>query len=493
MTPQPNILVFMTDHQRGETLLPGHPCRTPNVDRIRGRAVTFSNAFCPAPHCCPSRATFFTGLYPSQHGVWNNVSVGNALSRGLYDGVRTFSEDLREAGYQLYFSGKWHVSQVESPAARGFTLLRDDGQDYHPFPNAPAPLTDWAAYRRGDLDGLDTPREPSAIVRPGYPHYTLYGIDEDPYGDLAAVRAAAAQLERMPAGAPFMLFAGPLGPHDPYKVPQRFLDLYPEGSLDVPENFDDDMADKPALYRRTAARYGQLTRAEHAECVRRYLAFCSYEDYLFGLLLDALEAGGRLEDTVIVYCSDHGDYAGAHGLWAKGLPCFEEAYRICAMVAGPGVVRPGRVEERFVSLADFAPTFLELAGAPAGRAMTGRSLMPLLRDQPVDGWRDTCYTQTNGNEIYGIQRAVWDADYHYVFNSFDFDELYDRRRDPGQMTNLLAGSDPVRGPYGPIVRRMCAKMWRFAQETGDPSVNPYIMTALAPFGPGILEEEQAHA
>ena len=118
---QPNILIVMTDHQRADTALPEHPAITPNLDRFAAEGVTFTNAFCPSPHCCPARATFFTGLYPSRHGVWNNICNDQALSRGLKPGVRLWSEDLAEAGYALHFSGKWHVSVEESPADRGWT------------------------------------------------------------------------------------------------------------------------------------------------------------------------------------------------------------------------------------------------------------------------------------------------------------------------------------------------------------------------------------
>ena len=121
--PKPNILIFMTDHQRGDTVLPEHPAVTPNLTKFAGEGVIFENVFCPSPHCCPSRATFQTGLYPSRHGVWNNVCNAQALSRGLRDGVRLWSEDLAEAGYELAWSGKWHVSTIETPADRGWREL----------------------------------------------------------------------------------------------------------------------------------------------------------------------------------------------------------------------------------------------------------------------------------------------------------------------------------------------------------------------------------
>jgi arylsulfatase A-like enzyme len=489
MNKRPNLLIFMTDHQRGDTIRRDSACITPNIDAFRARAVTFTGAYCPAPHCCPSRATFFTGLYPSQHGVWNNVGVSNTLSHGLFDGVRTFSEDLKDAGYRLYFSGKWHISQIESPADRGFELLYHNTAQYHAFPHVPE-YSEWDIYNRQPIDSGDEPRTEGRIIRPGYTAYTQYGIHENPFGDTNVAEAAADKLLAVEGDDPFVLYVGPLGPHDPYLVPQRFLDLYPAGSVPpLPANFDDAMEDKPALYRRTKSRYSQLTREEHQESVRRYYAFCSYEDYLFGLVMDALEKSGHGQDTLILYCSDHGDYVGAHGLWAKGLPCFREAYNICCMAGGAGIKNPGREEDAPVSLADWAPTFLELAGVNPGRALVGRSLVPFLRHEPVNGWREDCFTQTNGNEVYGIQRAVWNRRWKYVFNTYDFDELYDLANDPLEMNNLIYDAAPENGPWADVVRNMCQKMWRFAHRTHDNCVNPYIMTALAPFGPGILQEE----
>ena len=301
MAAKPNIIVFMTDHQRGDTIQAGSPVKTPNLDRFRKQAVNFTRAYCPAPHCCPSRATFFSGLYPTEHGVWNNVNVSNTLSRGLYEGTRLFSQDLKEAGYRLYFSGKWHVSAEEGPEDFGFETL------YHPYTYQKSPrrpdTREWHWYDgKNEMDTGEEERTEGRILRPGYPPYIQYGIDESPFDDAEVAQAAADYLAQMEdATSPFFLYVGPLGPHDPYFVPQRFLDLYPIEDIRLPDNFADSMGDKPALYRRTQDRYSQLTPEEHRECIRRFYAFCSYEDYLFGKVLEQVEKRGIMENTLILY------------------------------------------------------------------------------------------------------------------------------------------------------------------------------------------------
>lgn len=219
--------------------------------------------------------------------------------------------------------------------------------------------------------------------------------------------------------------------------------------MKLPDSFEDLMEDKPGLYRRTRDRFGLLSRAEQEEALRHYYGFCSYEDALFGRLLDMLEARNLLGDTIVFYLSDHGDYAGAHGLWTKGLPCFEEAYHICSVAGYGGIQAAGnRVKE------------------------------PLCL---VEVWRDAVYTQTNGNECYGIQRSVFTDEYHFVFNEFDYDELYDRKKDPDCTKNLARHKE-----YEPVIRSMYERLWRFGYEHWDHLGDPYITTALAQYGPGII-------
>ena len=477
MTNPPNILVFMTDHQRGDTVLPEHPCLTPNLDRFGDEGVRFAETFCPSPHCCPSRATFMTGLYPSRHGVWNNVCNDRALSRGLADGVRLWSDDLRDAGYSLAWSGKWHVSAVEAPADRGWRELLVSAS--HPQEHGAR----WKDFRRVAENEPTAQRGEGQILRPGYGAYTMYAkrkIDPDSHDEQAVSRAISALDDLAEAAKPWAIYVGCNAPHDPYFAPEEYLSRYSLDDVPLPPSYADTLDDKPRVYRRMHnSLWGQLTEREIREGIRHYMAMCTYLDDQFGRLLAALDATGQADNTLVLYCADHGDYCGEHGLFAKGIPCFRGAYHVPAVVRWPaGIANPGRRVESLVSLADFGPTFAELAGRPVDESLTGRSLTPFLCDESPRDWRDEIHTQCNGVELYFTQRSVTTDRYKYVFNGFDDDELYDRLADPHEMTNLAG--DPT---YQPVVREMCRRMWRFAVEQDDASAINYITVSFAPFGP----------
>lgn len=473
---KPNVLIFMTDHQRADTALPNHQAVTPNLDRLARQGVTFTNTYCPAPHCCPSRATFLSGLYPSRHGVWNNVCNRQALSRGLNGGVRLWSEDLAEAGYEMHWSGKWHVSVEESPADRGWR---------EHFVSAAAGThhgATWDHYRELAAEPEDAHRGKGEILRSGYGAYRLYGVrDQGNPHDEMAVDKGLDVLDGLSANSePWCLYVGAVAPHDPYMVPQKFLDLYSLADVPLPLSYADELADKPAIYRRMRQmRFGQLSQREVREGIRHFWAYCSYLDDLFGRLLEALDRTGQSEDTLVLYCSDHADYCGDHGLFAKGIPCFQGAYRVPAVVRWPaGIENPGRQVDDLVSLADFAPTFVELAGVTADRYFTGASLAPFLQDDRPADWRDEIHTQCNGVELYYTQRSVMTKEFKYVFNGFDRDELYDLGTDPDEMRNVC--DDPS---YEEVKRDLCGRMWRFAHREDDTAINPYITVGLAPYGP----------
>ncbi|MGH4038976.1 MAG: sulfatase-like hydrolase/transferase [Sphaerochaeta sp.] len=296
---------------------------------------------------------------------------------------------------------------------------------------------------------LDYSKDFGEIVRPGYPKYYQFGADENPFGDDDTVKLVCEDIRKRESDDPFFHYVGTTGPHDPYCPPQRFIDLYKDVDIKLPESFEDDMMDKPAWYRRTRDCF-KLTKEEHIESIRRYLAFVSYEDYLFGQVLDALEEKGILDDTSIMYLTDHGDYVASHGLWAKGLPCFKEAYKICAFVSGPTFEKDIKCD-KLTSITDFAPTILDIAQIDSGVKMQGESLVSLLEGNNPDSWREELFTQTNGNELYGMQRSVFNKKWKYVLNTFDYDELYDLENDPKEMHNI------INYDHNDVIKMMCKK------------------------------------
>ena len=486
---RPNFLIFMTDQQRGDSVLPEHLCQTPVLDGFRRDAVTFSECFCPSPHCCPSRASFFTGLYPSEHGVWNNITVPNALSRGLNPGTRAWSEALVAAGYHCDFVGKWHVDSERLPADFGWSVHSAQAAAAPPSPaRVRLPQSDWQRYEKVAEDAgaelLQAPdlseRKPGEILRPGWNSYTHYGVKDNPFkdGDVVA-KGCELIASRQGTDEPWCCYVGTLGPHDPYFVPQEFLDRYRDVEIDLPASFSDMMRDKPAFYRRTRGFFDQLSEAEQRDAIRHYWAFCSYEDHLFGQLLEALEASGEADNTVVIYCSDHGDYVAEHGLWCKGLPCFRGAYHVPMIVRWPGVT--DGVERRvdaYASLVDVGPTLLEIAGIDHDLQMSGASWVPFLRGEEPSQWRQAICTQSNGNEQYGIQRSITCGGWKYVYNGFDFDELYDLSSDPDEVVNLAE-----RPEVDARKRELCAQLWAFAHAHNDHCTNAYIMVGMAPVGP----------
>ena len=478
----------MTDQQRGDSIIPGslYKAKTPHLDAFRAGGVSFDRTYAPSPHCCPSRATLMSGLYPTRHGVWHNVNVANAISRDLNPGVRLWSQDLAAAGYRMHYAGKWHVSACDSPAERGW----ETNYVGHPPGRSPdesvesAKAADWRGYEASGQEGDE--RGEGQILRPGYPTYTHYGVGAHRNDERSVADGIEAIGRLAAADGPWCAMVSLNGPHDPYVVPQEYLDRYDLDEIELPPNFDDDMQDKPALYRRTRDRFDQLTEREHRESIRHYLAYCSYMDELFGRTLAALDETGQRQETVVLYLSDHGDYAGEHRLYCKGLPCFRSGYHVPAVMQwGRGLGEPGRVVDELTSLADFAPTVLELAGVTADRDFTGRSLVPFLRGESPEDWRDALFTQSNGNELYGIQRSVMTRDWKLVYNGFDYDELYDLATDPWETTNVVDRPQNRR-----IVKDLNERLWRFARDQDDTCINKYIMVALAQYGPGVAVAQE---
>ena len=198
------------------------------------------------------------------------------------------------------------------------------------------------------------------------------------------------------------------------------------------------------------------------------------------LVVEAIDGLGLRDNTMLIATSDHGDYMAAHKLFCKGVPSFDEAYRIPLIIRWPeGIENPGREVDEFVTLADYAPTFLEVAGLEQNPT-SGASMAPFFKSSQVEGWTQDFYAQMGGVELWYTQRFVQTKQYKYVFNGFDFDEMYDLEKDPNEIKNVA--EDPA---YNDIKKELVTKLWRFSCKERDITGNAYYTVALAPWGPGV--------
>jgi arylsulfatase A-like enzyme len=468
MARPPNLLLVISDQQRADTVEPGGACLTPNLQALAARGARFDRCYAPNPICSPTRASLFTGLLPHAHGVDDVTHAVTPPRATLRDDVPFWPRELRSAGYRTGYFGKWHVERSDALDAFGFDTY---ATELH--------LVNVPVERR--------PLRSSCTLRHrGYRDFLLCGVTDERASatrehaligrGIEFLRDAARDPER-----PWALVIATEAPHDPFVAPAEVRDRYRSADLAPPANGADPLHDRPALYRRLQRVWDRLTPEDAREAVACYLALCSHLDDEVGRLLEELERSGQGRETVVVYTSDHGELLGAHGLWLKGVPPFEEVYRVPLVIAGPGV-EPGVRHDEPVSLVDLAPTLLRLTlGDGVAAPGHGRDLTPILRGQGAP-FPPEAYAEFHGQRFGYTQRIVWHARHKYVFNGFDEDELYDLARDPHELRNLACEPEQA-----PLLAEMAARMWRVAHRTGDTTFVDahYGMFRIAPVGPDL--------
>jgi len=473
---RPNVLFLMTDQQQAGTLDPGSPCQTPNLDRLARQGTRFTNAHTVNAICSPTRASLFTGVYPSQHGMVDCAHAVPDYRARLRTYLEMWSQRLAAHGYRCGYFGKWHVERSENLRHFGFEEYDLEGSGASGF----------ASHRRS----LGLPPQPQdyavryAAPHRGYPDYLLYGAYDEPVEGTRAwydyqhgidfmQRAAA-------SGRPWCAFVSHGWPGDPHSVPLSYYERYDPAAIPVPPSFHDPLTDRPNLYRRQRALWREMSWEDHARTIACYYARVSLLDEQTGRILKALEETGQADNTIVVYFNDHGIMMGAHGLHSLGVFPFEEGYRIPFIIKWPGQGVAGQLCDKPVNTLDLAPTLLELTGCGPLAQGEGRSLAPLLRGESPADWPDDSFAEFHGQRYYWTQRLVWAGRYKYVFNAFDFDELYDLREDPHEMRNLA--SDP--GHQG-VLEEMVGRMWAHIRAIGDENMlhSQYGSLRFAPLGP----------
>ncbi|MHB8901749.1 MAG: sulfatase family protein [Thermoguttaceae bacterium] len=380
---KPNFLFLLCD-QLGLDAIGAHGCadvHTPNIDRLIGRGVTFTQSHSTSPVCSPARSSLFTGRMPVETGVISN-------NRAIRPGCPNLGQWLSAAGYESYYCGKWHVPDGYPTRIAGFEVLPVGGG-------------------QGDLV------------------------------DSVVSRWGESFLKSRNSSKPFCFVASLLQPHDicywaiqgPRLVPERLPFEALEGKLPpLPPNHK---SRPPA-----PAKLDKLAYQGFSDEQWRYYLYIYYRqvemvDADLGRILDALEDSGQDDNTVVVLTSDHGDGRGRHGHVQKWYP-YEESVKVPMVVSCPGRITQGAVDsEHLVSGLDVMCTLSDYAGLDPPPDSKGRSLRPLLEQKSV-AWRDFVSSE---HHIDG--RMLRTAQYKYVRYAGDpVEQLFDMKADPWEMQNL---------------------------------------------------------
>jgi arylsulfatase A-like enzyme len=480
---RPNVVFVMTDDHAAQAISAygSRVNQTPGLDRLAREGVLFRNAFVTNSICTPSRAAILTGLYSHKNGV----PVFNR-----FDGSQpTVAKLLQAAGYHTGMVGKWHL-----------------GSD-------PTGFDRWEI-----LPGQGRYRDPILYTATGQKTYPGYATDVITDLGIGFIR------ER-PAGRPFFLMLHHKAPHREWTPDAPHREQFAEREIPEPETLWDDYATRSDALRENEQRVADdltrgdlkleppagLTKAEAAawlavkptavDVVRggrretltgRALVRFKYQRYMqdylacvqsvddnVARLLDFLEQSGLERDTIVVYTSDQGFFLGEHGLYDKRF-MYEESLRTPLLVRWPAVVRPGSRTEAMALNVDFAPTFLEAAGAPVPAAMQGRSLLPLLRGETPADWRTAVYYRYyhdpghhETRAHYGVRTATHKLIHYWRKSQW---ELFDLRSDPRELVNLYGrpGQEAVTHELTATLARLRAELQdddRFALEQPPPGVD----------------------
>lgn len=443
--PPPNILFLLADDMRPDCIAAlGNPrIHTPHLDALAARGLTFTRATCSNPICVISRAEMLTGM----HG-WENGMSGYGGTR-IKDHLATWPATFRDAGYQTWHVGKWHVSG--RPSTRGYTdtagLFSGGGgrhwkegqRDWKNFP-----ITGY----RGWIFQDDDPRV----------QYPEMGVGVTP--DISSKFAdAAISLIQRQTDTPWMMHVNFTAPHDPLFIPPGLEGKYPVQAMALPADY---APDHPFDHGNYAGRDESLLdwpRTEHAirDLLRVYYSVIDDMDAQIGRILAALRQSGQMDRTHIIFTSDHGMACGSHGLRGKQNQ-YQHTIDVPFLIAGPGIA-PGTRTDAQIYLRDLFPTTCELAGIPIPATVTATSFAPVLRGE----------TPHHHPEIHGYftdtQRMIRTEDSWKLirYPRADRWQLFDLNTDPHELRNLA--DDPAHAARFAELRERLRE-WRKAQ--GDP-------------------------
>ncbi|MBV7394779.1 sulfatase-like hydrolase/transferase [Mameliella sediminis] len=428
MRKAPNILFLMADEHQATALscLDHGVVRTPNLDRLAARGTLFRNAYTPSPICVPARAAVATGRYVHQTGYWDNAQA--------YDGsVPSWGHHLQAAGVPVTSIGKLHYRSAEDDT--GFDrqilpmhIMGGVGQVWgsvrNPLPDRP---------RGGEMLGG---------IGAGLSKYNRYDMD-------VAEAACGFLATRTGDDAPWAAFVSFVAPHFPLIVPPEYLALYPAEDMPLPPvrpangHPTHPWVDRMNRIEDSDSQLGSDTRRRQA--IAAYYALCSFVDAQIGRVLDALDAAGMTENTLVIYTSDHGEQLGMRGRWGKST-LYRESTQVPLIAAGPGFGR-GQQVNTSVSLLDIAPTLTAAQGLPPDPAWVGAPLQTIAAG-PTDDTRVVMaeyHAVMSASGGFMVANADWSY-HHYIGYP---PQLFDLDNDPLQTRNLAG-----QARYEPVETRL---------------------------------------
>lgn len=435
-------------------------CKTPHLDQLAEEGTVFDHAYCTTPICSPARASLQTGLYPFKHGMQTNIFQHGCMTHELRDDESLLSRRLQQAGYIPAYTGKWHLGydhedefyQNHYPE---IDLHYGDVSYPHRYTKATAVPSDFG-YLADDFPGhggggqnypqfqdyLQTNGlDPKSTVHTQSEHMVEVCGDEQATVDwMLTDRAMNIVRSLKSSQKPFFLMLNFWGPHSPYHIPTRFLDLYRDQELPEWLSFDADQTGKPSIH--SIKRDPNRSWAEIEEELRYYYAYVSFIDEQVGRLITMLKDEGLYDETAIIFSADHGDSLGIHsGLFDKGLFMYEDTTSIPLIVRLPEA-EAGR-SASMIGTCDIYSTILDLAGLPVEQqSRHGRSVVPLVIGPPPLRWPEYAVTECSGiGHVLHSSRMICDQRWKYVFNCGALDELYDLQSDPCELVNIAR--DPV--------------------------------------------------
>ena len=438
--PRPNVLFIMSDQHRFDYLgcAGADFVQTPNLDRIAARGVRLTQCTTNSPVCAPSRIALATGLQPYRLGALDNNSF-------LPGSAPTHYQHFRDHGYRVGCVGKLDLAKPDKYNGRygdrpciygwGFTHPEEcEGKMHAGLSPTPVGPYTYFLQERGLLhrfcEDYAERRANGWVI--GASHDSV--LPTEAFEDVYIGRRAAQWIRDVPDDFPWYCFLSFVGPHDPFDPPTEYASRYRDAAMPAP--IQDDLEGKPDGVKRFGERrWAQVAGAPAEEIAvtrRQYCAAISAIDDQVGQILDALEARGLAENTIIVYTSDHGEMLGDHGFYAKEVS-YEPALRVPLLVAGPGIA-DGNVSDALIELIDVNPTVCELAGLPAQEKIDARSFVAVLEGESNVHRAETIST------IRQFQ-CIRTERYKFVNNYNDVAELYDLENDPGELHNL-ASAEP---------------------------------------------------